>query len=93
MKETVRARLTITGRVQGVAYRMNAQDEGQRLGLVGEVRNLSDGSVEALVEGSRPAVEDFIRWCRKGPPAARVSEVKVAWSEPSGEFSGFEISH
>ncbi|MFL5359651.1 MAG: acylphosphatase [Myxococcales bacterium] len=93
MKETVRARLTITGRVQGVAYRASAQDEGQRLGLVGEVRNLSNGSVEALVEGSRPAVEDFIRWCRRGPPAARVLDVKVAWSAPSGEFSGFEISH
>jgi len=93
MKEAVRARLTITGRVQGVGYRINAQDEGQRLGLVGEVRNLSDGSVEALVEGSRPAVEDFIGWCRRGPPAARVLDVKVAWSEPSGEFNEFEITH
>jgi len=57
------------------------------------VRNRSDGSVEALVEGSREAVEEFIRWCRRGPPAARVAEVQVAWSKPSGEFSEFEITH
>lgn len=93
MKDTVRARLTITGRVQGVAYRMSAQDEALRLGLVGEVRNRSDGSVEALAEGSQKAVEEFIRWCRRGPPAARVADVNVAWSEPSGEFSDFEIAH
>jgi acylphosphatase len=93
MTETVRARLTISGRVQGVAYRMTAQEEGLRLGLVGEVRNRPDGSVEALVEGSRQAVEEFVRWCRRGPPSARVADVQVAWSKPSGEFSDFEISH
>jgi acylphosphatase len=93
MSDTVRALLTITGRVQGVAYRMSAQDEGLRLGLVGEVRNRRDGSVEAVVEGPRSAVEDFIRWCRRGPPAARVADVQVAWSEPSGQFSAFEIGH
>jgi acylphosphatase len=93
MTGTVRARITITGRVQGVAYRASAQDEGLRLGLVGLVRNRADGSVEALVEGSRQAVEEFVRWCRSGPPAARVLDVEVAWSEPSGEYRDFEITH
>jgi acylphosphatase len=93
MTETVQARLTITGRVQGVAYRAMAQDEGLRLGLVGLVRNRPDGSVEALVEGSKKAVEEFIGWCRRGPPAARVAGVQVAWSKPSGEYRDFAISH
>ena len=93
MTDAVRAHLTITGRVQGVAYRMSAQDEGIRLGLVGKVRNRHDGSVEALVEGPRQVVEDFIRWCRRGPPAARVADVRVEWREPSGEFRDFAISH
>jgi len=93
MSAGTRAHLTITGRVQGVAYRMSAQDEGIRLGLVGKVRNRHDGAVEAFVEGPRQAVEDFIRWCRRGPPAARVSDVQVEWLEPSGEFRTFEISH
>jgi acylphosphatase len=92
MTDTVRAHLLITGRVQGVAYRMSAQDEGIRLGLVGNVRNRRDGSVEALVEGARGAVEEFIRWCRKGPPAARVAGVEVEWLEASGEFGDFAIS-
>jgi len=93
MSADARAHLTITGRVQGVAYRMSAQDEGIRLGLVGKVRNRHDGSVEAFVEGPREAVEDFIRWCRRGPPAARVADVQVEWLEPSGEFQDFAISH
>ena len=93
MTGTVRARLTITGRVQGVAYRASAQDEGVRLGLVGVVRNRTDGSVESLVEGTREAVEEFVRWCRRGPPAARVADVEVVWSEPSGEYRDFEITH
>jgi acylphosphatase len=93
MTEQVRARLTITGRVQGVAYRASAQEEGLRLGLVGLVRNRPDGSVEAVVEGSKQAVEEFIRWCRRGPPAARVADVQVAWSPPSGEYRDLEITH
>jgi acylphosphatase len=93
MTETVRARLVIKGRVQGVAYRASAQDEGLRLGLVGEVRNRPDGSVEALVEGPRKAVEEFIRWCKRGPPAARVAEVEVAWSGARGEYRDFAIAH
>jgi acylphosphatase len=93
MTEQVRARLTITGRVQGVAYRASAQEEGLRLGLVGLVRNRPDGSVEAVVEGSKQAVEEFIRWCRRGPPAARVADVQVAWSQPSGEYRDLEITH
>ena len=93
MSGTVRARITITGRVQGVAYRASAQDEGLRLGLVGLVRNRADGSVEAVVEGSRQAALEFVRWCRRGPPAARVLDVQVAWSEPTGEYRDFEITH
>jgi acylphosphatase len=93
MTGTVRARLTITGRVQGVAYRASAQDEGVRLGLVGLVRNRADGSVEALVEGSRQAVDEFVVWCRRGPPAARVRDVQVVWSEPTGEYRDLEITH
>jgi acylphosphatase len=93
MSGSVRARLTIRGRVQGVAYRMSAQTEGLRLGLLGTVRNLPDGSVEAVAEGPRKAVEDFIRWCKRGPPAARVEEVQVDWSDALGDLDDFDIGH
>lgn len=69
--------LRIHGRVQGVSYRASAQAEAERLGLTGWVRNRHDGSVEALVAGSTDAVEAFIGWARRGPPAARVDSVDV----------------
>ena len=93
MTEKVRARLIITGRVQNVAYRASAQEEGLRLGVVGEIRNRPDGSVEALVEGSREVLEEFIRWCKSGPPAARVAAVEVGWSAARGEYRDFRITH
>ena len=87
-----RADLLIMGRVQGVFYRASAQQEAQRLGVMGEIRNLPGGEVEAIVEGSREAVEEFIAWCRKGPPAAEVENVRVRWSKPRGEFRTFVVA-
>ena len=68
----VRARLRVTGLVQGVFYRQSTASEAGRLGLVGSVRNLSDGSVEVVAEGARAAVEGLVAWCRRGPPSAHV---------------------
>ena len=73
----LQARLTITGRVQGVRYRDWAITTGRRLGLAGWVRNRTDGSVEALVVGDDNAVGAMIEACRHGPPAARVDAVDV----------------
>jgi len=84
--------LLITGRVQGVFYRATAQQEGMRLSLLGEVRNLPDGSVEAVVEGPRERIEEFIDWCKRGPPSADVENVRVRWSKALGEFRTFMIA-
>ena len=73
----LQARLTITGRVQGVGFRDWALQTGQRLGLTGWVRNRSDGAVEALVVGDETAVGQMIEACRRGPPLARVDEIDV----------------
>lgn len=84
-------RLLITGRVQGVGFRYALQDEAERLGLTGWVRNRSDGSVEALAQGAPQALEALAAWARRGPPAARVAEVRI---EPAAEQSltaGFEL--
>jgi acylphosphatase len=87
-----RAEVLITGRVQGVFYRASAQQEGMRLSLLGEVRNLPDGSVEAVVEGPRERIEEFIDWCKRGPPSAEVEDVRVRWSKALGEFRTFMIA-
>lgn len=88
---TRRATLRIHGKVQGVFFRESSRAEAMRLGLTGWVRNHSDGTVEAVAEGAPDALEDFIRWCHRGPPSARVSHVERAEGEPSGEFRTFTV--
>ncbi len=87
-----RADVMISGRVQGVFYRASAQQEAMRLSLVGEIRNLPDGRVEAIVEGPKERIEEFVEWCKRGPPAAEVEEVGVRWSKALGEFRTFMIA-
>ena len=85
---TITRQLRITGRVQGVGYRMYMVRQARELGLSGWVRNRQDGSVEALVQGAAQAVEAIVTWARRGPPSAVVTDVKV--SDASGEYQGFE---
>jgi len=73
----LQARLTISGRVQGVGYRDWTMTTARRLGLAGWVRNRTDGSVEALIVGDDKAVGEMIDACRRGPIAARVDNVDV----------------
>jgi len=87
----VRAHVVIRGRVQGVWYRGSMENEAERLGVSGWVRNRPDGAVEAEVEGEREAVEALIAWARRGPPAARVTDVEVQWTEPHGERGRFVV--
>ena len=81
-------RLLITGRVQGVGYRQWMCHEAEHLGVTGWVRNLRDGRVEAVVDGTPQAVSRMIERARSGPPAARVTDMQI--DEVSGTFSGFE---
>jgi acylphosphatase len=81
----------VSGVVQGVNFRNFTRSEAGRLGLTGWVRNRSDGTVEALAEGPRPALERLLAWLQHGPPAARVTEVQTAWSTATGEFEKFNV--
>lgn len=69
--------LSIRGRVQGVGYRDALCRQAERLGLRGWVRNLGDGSVEALAQGPAAALDALIAWARSGPPLASVTELRV----------------
>lgn len=71
-------RLLIAGRVQGVGFREGLVGVALDTGVAGWVRNTRDGAVEALVQGDDAVVEAVIAWCRRGPPAARVSTVDVS---------------
>jgi acylphosphatase len=91
MAETKRVRATIAGRVQGVWYRASTQEQAERLGVSGWVRNLPGGSVEAVFEGSPDAVAAMVRWCWEGPPQASVSDVSVEEEAPEG-LDGFRVT-
>jgi acylphosphatase len=93
MVENVRAHVTISGRVQGVAYRIETQWAAERIGVRGWVRNRADGSVEAVFEGERAKVEEMLAWCRRGPALARVTAVDVIWEACGAEPAGFRIVH
>ena len=82
----------VTGRVQGVAFRWEAQREATRLGVTGWVRNEPDGAVAAHLEGDEEAVDAMVAWCRQGPPAGRVRDVTVNPAGVSGARS-FEITN
>ena len=89
--ERRRVNLRIRGMVQGVSYRQSARAEALRLGLVGQVRNLVDGSVHTVAEGPAEAVEAFVTWCWEGPPLARVTAVERVDEPTRGEFSTFTV--
>jgi len=89
----VRAHVLVTGRVQGVFFRTETQDEAMRHNVAGWVRNLPDGRVEAVFEGEKENVDRLIEFCRRGPPGARVTRVDVSWEDYTGEFKGFRIRY
>lgn len=88
----VRARVYISGRVQGVFFRSSTEEKAFELGIKGWVRNLRDGRVEAVFEGGKEKVEEMLRWCHEGPPYARVANVKITWEEYKGEFRSFGVA-
>ena len=88
--ESTRAHVFVSGRVQGVYYRANTRDAAREHGVEGWVRNLDDGRVEAVFEGSRNAVESMVEWCHEGSPRADVRDVSAEYGEPEG-LEGFEI--
>ncbi len=86
----IRAHVFVSGVVQGVGYRYSTMNQSRYLGVSGWVRNLPDGRVEAVFEGSQAAIDSMIRWCRQGPIGAVVKEVVVQYEIPQGDRS-FEI--
>lgn len=88
---TKRWNLLISGLVQGVYYRASATTRATELGLTGYARNLPDGRVEIMAEGTQDQLEQLKAWCDDGPPAARVDSVEVTETPATGEFHEFGI--
>lgn len=86
----VRVHAVAVGRVQGVWYRDSCRQQADRLGLVGQVRNAADGTVEIDAQGPRAAVDALLDWARIGPPRAQVRQLRVEdrapWDDPPRSF-------
>lgn len=83
----------VTGRVQGVYFRAFTRRQAQKLGVTGWVRNEHDGSVRLEAEGLRAVLNRLLAALREGPPGARVDDVSVEWSEPTGAFDAFVVRY
>jgi len=89
---SIRRRLIIQGRVQGVWFRESTRREAAGLGVFGWVRNRSDGTVEVVAEGPEEKVKKLVLWCHQGPPIAMVNSVHEKEEEWVGEFKSFDIT-
>lgn len=83
----------MTGRVQMVMFRDFTRRVARRLGVVGEVENLADGSVRVYAEAPRETLETFLEYLAKGPLLARVKNVTPTWVAPRGGFTSFSIHY
>ncbi|MGM0482619.1 MAG: acylphosphatase [Patescibacteria group bacterium] len=80
----------VSGKVQGVFFRAYTKKRAQEKGISGWVRNLEDGRVEVIAEGSEKAIGSLVDFLWEGSPSSQVDNVKVEWQEPEGE-SGFRV--
>jgi acylphosphatase len=87
----VRAKILVSGHVQGVGYRAFARRTAASYGLTGGVENLDNGQVALDVEGAKEALEELVVALKKGPVGARVSQVQVEWSSATGRHRDFTI--
>ena len=86
-----RVQVVISGRVQGVGFRMSCQRQAVELGVTGWVRNRWDGAVEALLVGAPAAVDQMLAWCHHGPPMAVVTDVAVIDAPDGPDETGFRV--
>jgi acylphosphatase len=87
----VTRQIRVSGRVQGVGYRVSLQDEASRRGVTGWVRNRRDGTVEALLQGPPAAIDAVIAWARRGPPGAQVDGLSETAAQPDAAHARFAL--
>lgn len=89
----MRIQVSVRGRVQGVGFRQFTAARAKQLGVVGWVRNESDGSVSVVAEGEEDALRQLIEDLKRGPSLSRVRDVETVRDAPAGEFTSFQIRY
>jgi len=93
MSDKIQIKVVIRGRVQGVFYRVETKKKADQLNIKGYVKNLPDGSVEAVFEGNNAVVNKMLDWCDQGPPAASVENIFRENLEGLSNFEAFLIKY
>lgn len=83
----------VSGRVQGVNFRYYTTLTAHELGVTGWVRNLPNGDVEVVAEGTQAQLNQMVAFLHKGPPAAYVTAVEIEWRKASHVFDSFEVRY
>lgn len=91
-KNLVQVRAFVEGYVQAVGFRYFVREEARPLNLTGWVRNLSDGRVELLAEGTRENCEAFLKRVGQGPRMSQVSRIETHWGASTGEEQSFRVA-
>ena len=86
-----RVNVIVSGRVQGVFFRVSTLEKAQQLGLVGTVKNLPDDTVEILAQGQPEAIEELLRWAHHGPPSAEVRSLAIRDETAGTEHKTFQV--
>lgn len=86
-----RVRILIEGKLQGANFRYHTQQEAQKLGLAGFVRNLSDGRIEIDAQGDDESVDKMLTWCQEGPQSAQLKSILFRYDEPNEHATDFIV--
>ncbi len=90
--EKILYKITVKGRVQGVGFRHSAATVARYNGLKGFVKNQDDGTVYIEAEGNRNQLDDFVKWCRKGPGLGNVTDLEIDTGNPQN-YSKFQVRY
>lgn len=91
--DKIRARVLVSGYVNGVGFRWFLHKKAEECGATGFVRNLDDGRLEAVFEGNRDQVETMLSHARSGPESAHVTDIQIFWELPEGKWDELEITY
>ncbi len=92
MRDMVHKNISVRGRVQGVGFRFSAREQARQLSIKGHVKNKADGTVYIEAEGEPEKVNQYVRWCKQGPPHAQVEDIEVEEGEMKN-YSAFGVGH
>ena len=89
--EKIRVHIWVKGRVQGVGFRSHVEYNALQIGVLGGLSNIGYDTLEAVAEGTKFQIDEFIQLVKQGPRASRVDEARVEYEETTGMLDGFSV--